>query len=98
MTPGLRLSRMERKKAEMKKAKQGVTISIQTSATYNSCPLRHEDVFLCTDTLPKPSSTQDGDRRLCFQLFLLFLFLFNQCCFLLIFVFPLLYSFVEHFN
>lgn len=49
MTPGLRLSRMERKKAEMKKAKQGVTISIQTSATYNSCPLRHEDVF-CVQT------------------------------------------------
>ena len=33
MTLGLRLSRMERKKAEMKKAKHGVTISIQTSAT-----------------------------------------------------------------
>lgn len=49
MTLGLRLSRMERKKAEMKKAKQGVTISIQTSATYNSCPLRHEDVF-CVQT------------------------------------------------
>ena len=32
MTPGLRLSRMERKKAEMKKAKQEVTISILTSA------------------------------------------------------------------
>ena len=49
MTPGLRLSRMERKKAEMKKAKQEVTISIQTSATYNSRPLRHEDVF-CVQT------------------------------------------------
>lgn len=35
--------------AEMKKAKQEVKISIETSATYNSCPLRHEDVF-CVQT------------------------------------------------
>ena len=98
MTPGSTSVTDGEKKGRNEKAEQEVTISIQTSATYNSCPLRHEDVFCVQTRYRNHHRLRMATDDCVFSCFQLFLFLFNQCRFLLIFVFPLLYSFVEHFN